>query len=104
MRLQYKQRDGRMAERRDVAATATVRGIGSRNRFDVVLDDLSAGGFRCKTSWPLEVDQLVMIAIPGFDPLEARVVWRDNSLYGCAFSRTLHIGVLEHLALRFGKR
>ncbi len=104
MRLQYKHREGRITDRCDVAATALVRGLGSRDRFDVALDDLSPGGFRCKTSWPLEVGQVVMVAINGFAPLEARVVWRDENAYGCAFARPLHVGIFSHLARRFRKR
>lgn len=94
-------REARRAARCGVGMVATVREIGSSQRFEVDVIDMSMTGFRCQTSFTLRPGQTIFLTIPTFAPLEAQVAWRDGFRYGCAFSRTLHNAVLDHIAARF---
>lgn len=68
------------------------------SKFDVEVSDLSMDGFRCETHYRLLPDAIVWLTIPGFSPLESRVVWSNRNSYGCAFTQPLHIAVLDHVA------
>ena len=103
MRQQVSRRDNRYAARLDVKLDAALRELGSSQRFDIHVEDLSLTGFRFTKSFHLNVGQLVAITIPGLSALEARVAWIDGSRCGCAFDRALHVAVLDHLVARHRK-
>lgn len=87
----------RRSERLSVRMTASLREQ-SFSKFDVLVSDLSMDGFRCETHYRLQPDAIVWLTIPGFAPLESRVVWANRNSYGCAFTQPLHVAVLEHVA------
>jgi len=101
MRHQVARRDNRYASRLDVRLDAALRELGSSQRFDIHVEDLSLTGFRFTTSFRLNVGQLVSVTIPGFAALEARVAWVDGYRYGCAFDRALHVAVFDHLVAQY---
>ncbi len=103
MRQQVSRRDNRYAARLDVKLDAALRELGSSQRFDIHVDDLSLTGFRFNASFRLNVGQLVAVTIPGLAALEARVAWVDGFHYGCAFDRALHVAVFDHLVTRHRK-
>lgn len=100
MRQQVSRRDNRYAARLDVKLDAALRELGSSQRFDIHVEDLSLTGFRFNTSFRLNFGQLVAVTIPGLAALEARVAWVDGFRYGCAFDRALHVAVFNHLIAR----
>lgn len=87
----------RRSERLSVRMTASLREQ-SFSKFDVEVSDLSIDGFRCETHYRLIPDSIVWLTIPGFAPLESRVVWAGRNAYGCAFTQPLHVAVMEHVA------
>jgi hypothetical protein len=103
MRPQVSRRDNRYATRLDVKLDAALRELGSSQRFDIQVEDLSLTGFRFSTSFRLNVGQLVSVTIPGLAALEARVAWVEGYRYGAAFDRALHVAVFDHLVARYRK-
>lgn len=101
MRPQLARRDNRYAARLDVRLEAVLRELGSSQRFDIDVEDLSLTGFRFTTSFRLNVGQLVSVTIPGLAALEARVAWVEKYSYGAAFDRALHVAVFDHLVARY---
>ena len=87
----------------DVTVPAMLREIGSAQRFDVQIEDMSLTGFCCATSFRLNVGQLVAITLPGFASLEARVAWAQRYRYGCEFDRALHVAVFDHIVRQHRK-
>ncbi len=87
----------RRAERVSVRMQASLREQ-SFSKFDVLVSDLSTDGFRCETHYRVSPNSIVWLTIPGLSPLESRVVWANGKAYGCAFTRPLHIAVMEHIA------
>lgn len=96
-------RDNRYAARLDVKLDALLRELGSANRFEIHVTDLSLTGIGFTTSFRLNIDQLVTITIPGLAGLEARVAWVSGFNYGCAFERALHVAVFDHLVGQYRK-
>jgi hypothetical protein len=103
MRQQLARRDNRYAARLDVKLDAALRELGSSQRFDIHVEDLSLTGLGFTTSFRLNVGQLVAVTIPGLAALEARVAWAEGYSYGCAFDRALHVAVFDHLVARYRK-
>lgn len=90
-------REARRADRFPLLIKAALREPGS-TKFTVDVRDLSVTGFRCETSFSLEVGARVWLTIPGLAPLEAQTMWHDKYIYGFAFTAPLHPAVLDHLA------
>ncbi len=82
---------------------ASLREFGA-TKFSIDVRDLSISGFRCDTSFTLKTGGRVWLTIPGIEPLEAQVMWRDQFQYGFAFTSPLHPAVLDHVALQHRKR
>jgi hypothetical protein len=90
-------RDSRRADRFPLKIAAMLREPGS-TKFSVDVRDLSVTGFRCETSFSIEIGKRVWLTLPGMAPLEALVMWHDKYVYGFAFTAPLHPAVLDHLA------
>lgn len=88
--------DSRGALRKAVKMRAYLRDRG-QTRFEIDVTDLSLAGFRAETSFTLWPGTVVWLTLPGLAALEAVVAWRDKSQYGCAFAKTLHPAVFEHI-------
>lgn len=96
-------RDSRRADRYVLEFLAFLRARGS-TKFTIDLHDLSVTGFRCGTSYNMNVGDAVWLTIPGLEARESRVVWRNGFEYGCEFVEPLHIAVLDHIAKFWRKR
>ena len=82
--------------RGDVAIAGTIRAIGGiKCTINVV--DISMTGFRMECLTYLSDSQVIVLSIPGFQPLRAKIMWQTEWMYGCAFERPLHVAVYEHL-------
>jgi len=77
-------RDDRGSERFSVAFDATLRDP-SHLPVDVVVEDLSVGGFRMQTRAELAEGVEIGLGLAGIGMHRARVVWRDAGTYGCEF-------------------
>lgn len=77
-------RDERMADRQTVNLDATLRKPDDRP-VDILVEDLSATGFRMTGADALSLDALVTVGISGVGRREARVVRRSDDHYGCEF-------------------
>lgn len=77
-------RDDRRADREALDVAGTLRHL--RNvPIDVVIEDLSATGFRMRTRADLSLQERVMIGIPGIGQRAAYVVRHAAGCFGCEF-------------------
>ena len=76
--------DGREAERHSVEFDATLRDPAFLP-LDVVVEDLSTGGFRVVTDTDLPLAAEIGLGVAGIGTHGARVVWRGEGIYGCEF-------------------
>ena len=70
---------------------------GTRPWQMVVLEDLSAKGFRISGLTHADPAKPLSIRLPGMQLLSARLCWAAGPLVGCEFATPLHIAVFEHL-------
>ena len=80
---------GRKAERRIVNMAAALREAGARTSNIIVLD-ISGGGFRAEVSDDIYEGSEVWLKMPGFEAKRSRVVWRKDREAGCEFESPLH--------------
>jgi PilZ domain len=102
MRVHSSHHEARRAERLDVIIEAGLREHGNP-RFEVKVIDLSLTGFRCETSFNMNIDGTVWLTIPGLSGLESRVVWKDKFRYGFVFLQPLYPAVFDHIIRQFRK-
>lgn len=82
--------------RGDVAITAHIRALGGiKNQVNIV--DLSETGFRMESLTYMSNDQVIFLTVPGFQQMEARIIWQSEWMYGCEFARSLHPAVYDHI-------
>jgi hypothetical protein len=86
--------DGRKAERRIVNLAAALREDGAK-RFQVVVIDISSGGFRAEVGDDVHDGAEVWLKLPGFEAKRSRVVWRKDNVAGCEFETPMHERDLE---------
>ncbi|MFN3389505.1 MAG: PilZ domain-containing protein [Allosphingosinicella sp.] len=90
--------DGRKAERRIVNIAAALREAGAR-RSQVVVLDISVGGFRAESADPVEEGCEVWLKLEGFEAKRSRVVWvkpkESGCDIGCEFETPLHQAELD---------
>ena len=70
---------------------------GTRPWQRVVLEDLSATGFRIAGLSNPDYTKNLSIRIPGMQLLTAQLRWQEGRFIGCAFAAPLHVAVFEHL-------
>jgi PilZ domain len=86
----------RSASRAPIAIRCEVR-QGTRAWQLVVLEDLSASGFRISGLNHADQAKLLSIRIPGMQLLTARLCWNLGPQVGCEFTAPLHVAVFDHL-------
>lgn len=86
--------DTRNAERFPVELDATVRNAAARP-YDVVIDDLSATGFRMVGGPHMEIGAPVSIGFAGIGVQPARVTRLHDDSYGCEFTTPLSVADLS---------
>lgn len=73
--------------RRDVDLPASLRT--DSVPFDILIENLSAGGFRATLGADIAVESNVIVGTACFGMREARVVWRNGQQYGFEFVQPL---------------
>jgi hypothetical protein len=68
--------------------------------FQVVVEDVSAGGCKVELVEFVDVDDHVIARFPGIEPFSAKVSWADARFAGIDFERPLHPAVFEQLLSR----
>lgn len=76
--------DGRWTDRHQVEIEATLRDS-AWSPLDVVIEDVSPGGFRVVAGADLAIGDKIALGVAGLGTREARVVWGDQGIYGCEF-------------------
>ena len=80
--------EDRSAHRVRLSIPATLRPAGGK-RFQTVLRDLSLSGFSATAITRIPVGTQCWLTLPGFEAMQARVVWWENSSVGCALEQLL---------------
>lgn len=80
---------GRKAERRIVNLAAALREAGATTAQIIVLD-ISAGGFRAEAGDDVHEGSEVWLKLPGFEAKRSRVIWRNGKEVGCEFETPVH--------------
>jgi hypothetical protein len=86
----------RRYERGDVHILAQIREQGY-GHHQAKVTDLSRAGCRVITPMYLSPDRALFITLPGFSPLEARLIWHVRDEYGCEFVSELHAAIYDHI-------
>ena len=86
--------DTRNAERFPVGLNATVRNVAARP-YDVVIEDLSATGFRMVGGPYMDIGAPVSIGFAGIGVQPARVTRLNDDSYGCEFTKPLSVANLS---------
>lgn len=82
--------------RGEVAIVGTVRAIGGI-KCPVKVVDISVAGFRMECLTYMSDSQVIFLTMPNFEPLDAKIMWQTEWMYGCEFARPLHAAVFEHI-------
>ena len=80
--------DARKAKRKFAGREATLRDAVERP-IDIVVEDLSIGGFGMSTTEDLPVGCVLNLRLPGIGKRKVRVVRRFGLNYGCEFAQSL---------------
>ena len=88
--------EDRSAPRTRIAIPEMLRASGARG-FQTMVHDLSLSGFCAAAVSRLHPGTVCWLTLPGLEAQEARVVWWDKSLTGCAFEQMLSPIVYENL-------
>lgn len=67
---------------------------------NVVIHDISTAGMLIETRSTLEIGQSIMLSLPDADRVVARVVWQNETLFGCRFETSLPQGAVSAIRLR----
>lgn len=84
------------SRRASVQIQATIRQL-DLNSFPVLLKDLSATGFKISCAANLNMDEPLLVKLPGLETLSVRIMWKSDMNYGCKFARELYQPVFEHI-------
>lgn len=76
--------DNRQSDRFEVEVDATVRAAAA-TPLDATVSDLSETGFRATIAQDLPIGTEISIGLPGVGVIEACIVRREGSKYGCQF-------------------
>jgi hypothetical protein len=90
--------DRRAAVRRELVFESVL--TASRPRSKIVVFDLSEAGLMLHSAEPLEVGDTFSVALPEAGAVEARVIWKRNTLYGCAFLAPVSRGMISAVLLK----
>lgn len=80
--------EDRCAPRTRLSIPATLRPAGSK-KLQTVIRNLSLSGFSATAISRIPVGTSCWLTLPGHDALQARIIWWEQGLAGCAFERLL---------------
>jgi len=93
----------RQYARNSVTIDAFVRPLrGGKSQVKIM--DVSETGFRMMTPIIYDSKIDIFLSIPGFQSLEANIIWHRGECYGCTFLVPLHPAILEHISRIFAAR
>lgn len=95
--------EDRCAPRTRLSMDAQLRPSG-QSGFNVVVRDLSLGGFACEAVTGMRAGHLCWLTLPGLGALQAQVVWNDGTMVGCAFENLLNQAVFDAVIQRVNNR
>lgn len=93
-------KEDRCAPRTRLIIPATLRASGGR-AFQSVVHDLSISGFMAASINRMHEGQTCWLTLPGLESLQAKVVWWDTCIVGCAFSELLSPIVHDSILMRY---
>lgn len=85
----------RLVERRPLNATVQFRKGTVRTNVQIL--DISTHGVRIAAIQLLRIGDTCWIRLPQLEPQQAKVMWSDDFVVGCQFTRPLHPSVLENI-------
>ena len=77
-----------------------MRPSGSRG-FAVIVRDLSLSGVACEALTAMSPGTRVWLTLPGLSALQAKIVWNDGMMVGCAFDTLLNPAVMQNILAGF---
>ena len=86
--------EDRCAPRTLLRLNSKLRASGEQG-FDVVVYDLSIGGFSCDAVTGMRPGAICWLTLPGLAALQAEVIWNDGQRVGCAFANLMNEAVLK---------
>jgi PilZ domain len=84
----YAAQEDRSAHRVRLSIPATFRAAGG-NRFQTVVRDLSLSGFSATAITRIPVGTQCWVTLPGLDAMQAKSIWWERGLVGCALEQLL---------------
>lgn len=84
----YAAQEDRSAHRVRLSIPATLRAAGGK-RFQTAVRDLSLSGFSATAITRIPVRTQCWLTLPGCDAMQARVIWWEKGLVGCALEQLL---------------
>lgn len=100
----------RIVAQEDRCAPRTLLRLDSKLRasgahpFDVVVYDLSIGGFSCDAVTGMRPGAICWLTLPGLAALQAEVIWNDGMRVGCAFANLMNEAVLSRIIEKHAPR
>jgi len=92
--------EDRCAPRMKISIPASLRASGSKG-FQTVVHDLSLSGFSAMVVNRLHPGTICWLSLPGLESMQAKVIWWENSLVGCAFNTLLSPIILDNILTRW---
>lgn len=92
--------EDRSAPRTRISIPASLRASGSKS-FQTVLNDLSLSGFSAMSINRLHPGTIIWLTLPGLESMQARIVWWDNSIVGCAFEKLMSPIIHDNVLARW---
>lgn len=91
--------DLRRAPRRALRLETSGQALGGASA-NVTIHNISAVGLLLETALDLAVDEPLAVDLPEAGRVDAKVVWRSERLYGCAFEQALSASALAAAQLQ----
>jgi hypothetical protein len=67
----------------------------------VIVRNLSLSGVACEALTGMAAGTQVRLNLPGLMAIQAKVIWNDVNIVGCAFSTMLNPAALQNMLMRF---
>lgn len=93
--------EDRSAPRNKTSIPASLRASGGKG-FQTLLNDLSLSGFSAMSINRIHPGTVVWLTMPGFESMQAKVVWWDDGLVGCGFEQLLSPIIHDNILNRWG--
>jgi len=92
--------EDRSAPRTRLSIPAALRPSGSKG-FQTTVRDLSLSGFSATALNRIHPGTVCWLTLPGLESMQARVVWSENGLVGCAFEQLLSPIIHDNILARW---